>query len=74
MESCNTLKDLSIRVCVPSKTEDLNFSVFNMITVINEPKISTKHVSYECKHEFDNRKCNSTQKWNNGKCRWECKI
>ena len=34
--SCNTLNDLSNKVCVPNKTEDLNLSVFNMITGINE--------------------------------------
>ena len=33
--SCNTLNDLSNKVCVPYKTEDLNLSVFNMITGIN---------------------------------------
>ena len=29
--SCNTLKDLSNKVCVPNKTGDLNLSVFNVI-------------------------------------------
>ena len=33
--SCNTLNDLSNKVCIPNKTEDLNLSVFNMITDIN---------------------------------------
>ena len=33
--SCNTLNDLSNKVCVPNKAEDLNLSVFNMITGIN---------------------------------------
>ena len=33
--SCNTLNDLSNKVCVPNKTEDLNLRVFNMITGIN---------------------------------------
>ena len=33
--SCNTLNDLSNKLCNPSKTEDLNLSVFNMITEIN---------------------------------------
>ena len=58
----NTLTDLSNRVCVPNKTEDLNLSVFNMITGINESKMLTKHISckYECK--LDGRKCNSNQK------------
>ena len=34
--SCNTLDDLSNRLCVPDKTEDLNPNFFNMITGINE--------------------------------------
>ena len=34
--SCNSLNDLSNKVCVPNKTEDLNLSVFNMIVGINE--------------------------------------
>ena len=33
---CKTLNDLSNKVCVPNKTEDLNLSMFNMITGINE--------------------------------------
>ena len=65
---CNTLNDLSNKVCLPNKTEDLNLSVFNMITGINELKTLTNHISCECKCKFDGRKCNSNQKWNNNKC------
>ena len=34
--SCNSLIDLSNKVCVPNKKEDLNMLVFNMITGKNE--------------------------------------
>ena len=71
--SCNTLNGLSNKVCVPNETEDLNLSVFNMITGINESKTLTKHISCECKCKFDGRNCNSDQWWNNDKCRCECK-
>ena len=71
--SCNTLNDLSNKVCVPNKTEDLNLSVFNMITGINESKTLTKHISCECKCKFDGTRCNSNQWWNNDKCQCECK-
>ena len=71
--SCNTLNDLSNKVCVPNKTEDLNLSVFNTITRINELKTLTKHISCKCKCKFDERKCNSNQWWNNDKCQYECK-
>ena len=55
--SCNTLNDLYKKVCIP-----------NMITEKNESKILTKDVSCECKCKFDERKCNSNQKWNNDEC------
>ena len=64
---------MSNEVCVLNKTEDLNLSLFNIITGINESKTLTKHVSFECKCKFDGRKCNSDQWWNNNKCRFECK-
>ena len=36
-------------------------------------KTLTKHISCECKCEFDARKCNSDQSWNNDKSRCEYK-
>ena len=71
--SCNTLYDLSNKVCVPNKTEDLNQRVFNMITWINESKTLTKHISSKCKRKFGGRKWNSNQWCNDDKCRCECK-
>ena len=59
--SCNTLNDLSNKVFIPNKAEDLNLSVFTMITGINEPKTLTKHISCNCKCKFDEKKCNSDQ-------------
>ena len=53
--SCNTLNDLSNKVYVPSKTEDLNLSVFSIITDINESEKLTKHISCECKCRFDGK-------------------
>ena len=69
--SCYTLNDLSNKVCVPNKTEDLNVHVLNMITRINESKILTKHISCECKCKFEGEKHNSNEKWNKDKCRCE---
>ena len=54
--SFDTLNDLSNKVCIPNKTEDLNLSVFNMITGINESKTLTKHISCECKWKYDGNK------------------
>ena len=70
--SFNTLNDLSNKVRVPNKTEDLNLNVIN-IAGINEWKTLMKHLSCECKCIFDGRNCNSDQWWYNIKCRCECK-
>ena len=42
MGSSNTLNDLSNKVCVPNKTEDLNWSVFNMITEMSRNIYKTR--------------------------------
>ena len=63
LESYDTLNDLSNNACVPNKTKDINLSVFNKITEINELKTLTIHISCKCKCRFDGRK------WNNRKCR-----
>ena len=71
--SCNIINDLSNKVCVPNKIEDLNLNVLDMITGINESKTLTKHISCKCKCKFDKRKCSSNQWWNSNKCRCKCK-
>ena len=71
--SCNTLNDLSNKVCVPNKTENLNLNVFNMITGINQSKTLTEHILCERQCKFDRRNCNSDQWWNNDKCSCDCK-
>ena len=66
--SFNILDDLSIRICAPNKTEDLNLNLFNVKTIIYELKTLTKHISCNCKCKFDVRKCNSYRKWNKDLC------
>ena len=60
-------------MCSKDLKEDLNLSVFNMVTWISESKTLTKHISCECKCKFDGRKSNSNQWWNNEKCWCKCK-
>ena len=59
--SCNTPNDLSNKVFIPNKTEDLSLSVFNMITGINESKTLTRHISYEYKCRLGGKKCDTHQ-------------
>ena len=71
--SCNTLNDLSNKIRVPNKIDDLNLSMIDMIKGINESKTLTKYISCQCKCRFDERVCSSDQWWNNDKCQCECK-
>ena len=40
--SCNTVEDLSVRICVHSKIKDVNLKIFNTIKGINESKNTCK--------------------------------
>ena len=70
--SGNTLNDFSDKTCFSYQTEDLNVSVFNMITRINESKAFTRRISCECKSRFNGTKGNSDHWWNNDKCWCKC--
>ena len=56
---CNTINDLSNKVCISNKTEDLNISVSNMMAGVNESKTWTNHLSCEWECRLDGKKCNS---------------
>ena len=51
--SCKSLNDLFNTVAVPNKSEDLNLSIFNQITRINQSKTLTKLISSKCKCRID---------------------
>ena len=54
--TCNTLNHLSNRVSALNEIENLNLSVFNIVTGIRESKTSTKQITSKCKCMFDSRK------------------
>ena len=51
----------------------ITYVIKYVFQIKTESKILAKSISCECKCKFDGRKCNSNQKWDNIKCRWECK-
>ena len=71
--SCSSADELSTKICVPSKTKDINVKLFNMITNKNEAKAMVKHISRDCKCKFNSATCNSNKKLNNDPCQCECK-
>ena len=72
--SCNIITEISDRICIWNKANDVNLSVFNLIERNNKLKILTKHVSCNSKFKFDGSKCNLNQKLKKNKCRCECKY
>ena len=52
------INDLSNEAYVPNKKENLNLTLFSMITGINKSKALIKNISCEYKCRFDGRKCN----------------
>ena len=72
-EAFNTLDDSTSKICVVNKIKDININIFNVLTRINESKTLTKDISCKYKYKFGGRKRHSDQKWNDDKCRCECK-
>ena len=68
VRSCNTHSDLSNKVFVPNKRENLNIHGFNMITGKGESKLLAKVCTCKCTCKFDRGKGNLNQKWINDKC------
>ena len=71
--SCNAVDDLFTKICVPSKTKDVNVKEFNVTIRINKIKTLLKQISCDCKWKFNNTTFNSNQKWNNDTFLCECK-
>ena len=63
LDKCNGTCN-AVGICVLSKAKCINVKVFTMITRINEARIFSKHISYNCKCKFNSSTCNSNKKWN----------
>ena len=70
---CNNINDPCARICVPHTVKDLNVKVFNLMTLSNETRHIKWHESCKCLCRLDKIICNSKQRWNEDKCRCECK-
>ena len=59
-------------MCVPD-VKDLNVKVFNLMSRTNETRPIKWHETCKCVCILDAIDCNNKQRWNNDKCRCECK-
>ena len=71
--SCNTINDPYAKICVPGKIKNTNIKVFNLISITNETTHIKLHKTCKSKCRLDASVCNNKQRWNEDKCRCECK-
>ena len=71
--SCNNINDPYPKLCIPDVVKNMNVKVFNLISKTNETRHIEWHETYKCKCRLDGRVCNNKQRWNEDKCRCECK-
>ena len=64
---------LSLKICVPKETKDINVKASNMTPNKNEAKSMTEHISSDCKYKLNSTTGNSEQKRNNRTCQCEFK-
>ena len=71
--SCNNINGSYAKLCVPDVVENLNIKVFNLISRTHE----TRHIEWQktckCKCKLNASVCNNKQRWNEDRCRCECK-
>ena len=71
--SCNDINNPFAKICVSDVIKDLNVKVFNLMSRINETRHIKWHETCKCKCRLDASVCNNKRRWNNDKCRCECK-
>ena len=71
--SCNNTNNPYAKKCVPDAVEDVDTKVFNLVSRTNEARHIKLHKNCKCRCRFDTSVCNNKQRWNEDKCRCECK-
>ena len=72
-DSCNNINDLYAKICVPDVVKNLSVKVFNLMPKTNETRHIEWHETCKFKCRLDPSVCNNKQRWNEDKCRCECK-
>ena len=71
--SCNNINNPLAKLCVPDVVKNLNVKVFNLMSRTNETRHIEWHEMCKCKCRLNASVCNNKQRWNDDKCRCECK-
>ena len=71
--SCNNINDPYAKLCVPDVAKIVNVKVFNLMSGTNETRHIEWHETCKRKWRLDANVFDNKQRWNNDKCRCECK-
>ena len=71
--SCNNIKNPYPKMCVPHVVKNVNVKMFNLMSRTNETRRREWHETCKCKCRLNASVCNNKQRWNDDKCRCECK-
>ena len=71
--NCNNINDPYAKTCVLDIVKNLNVKVFNLISKTSETRHIKWHGTFKYKCRLDASVCNNKQRWNDDKCRCECK-
>ena len=74
-DSCNNINinDPYSTLCVADAVKNINARVFNLLSRTNERRHIEWHGTCKYMCRLDASVCNSKQRWNNEKCRCECR-
>ena len=70
---CNIINNPYAKLCVPDAVKNINVKVFSLMSWSNQARLIEWHKSCKCKCRLDGSVCNDKQRWNEDKCRCECK-
>ena len=70
--SCNTINDPYAKIFVPDTIKNISVKVYNLMSRTYEIKPIEWHKTCKCKC-IDPSVCNNKKRWNEDKCRCECK-
>ena len=71
--SFSTINNSDAKICVPDQIKNTNVKVFNLLSRTNETRHMKWHKTCKCKCRLHGSICNNKQRWNDDKCRCECK-
>ena len=71
--SCNNINDSYAKLCVPDVAKKINVKIFNLMSFSNKKKHIKCYETCKCKCGLDVSICKNKQRWNEDKCRCECR-